>query len=93
MVLAYVLITTIGRKESEVAVQLTNMAEISSVHTLYGEYDLIVRLKTSNMEKLRDLMINHIPKIEGIDKTTTLIVADQTKEDDNVVKRFSRKFF
>ena len=92
MVLAYVLITTIGKKGSEIAAELTNIPEVENIHTLYGEYDIITRIKTTNMDKLREIMFNKISKIQNINKTTTLIVADQTKESDNVVKRIKNLF-
>jgi len=92
MVLAYVLITTIGKKGPEIAAELTNIPEVENIHTLYGEYDIIARIKTTNMDKLREIMFNKISKIQNINKTTTLIVADQTKESDNVVKRIKNLF-
>ena len=92
MVLAYVLITTIGKKGPEIAAELTNVPEVENIHALYGEYDIIAKVKTSNMDKLRAIMFNKISKIPNINKTTTLIVADQTKESDNVVKRIRNLF-
>jgi len=92
MVLAYILITTIGKKGPEIAAELTTIPEIDNIHTLYGEYDILARIKTSNMDKLREIMFNKISKIQNINKTTTLIVADQTRESDNVVKRIKNLF-
>ena len=64
MVLAYVLITTIGKKGPEIAAELTNIPEVENIHTLYGEYDIIARIKTTNMDKLREIMFNKISKIQ-----------------------------
>jgi len=93
MVLAYVLITTIGKKGSEIASELTNIPEVDQIHTLYGEYDILARVKAANLDKLREIMFSKISKIPNINKTTTLIVADQTREGDNIVKRIGKRLF
>jgi len=84
MVLAYILLTTCGADVSEVAKEIIDIEEVSNAHIIYGQYDIIVRVKVKNLDHLRDINLNKISKIKGIDTTTTLIVADQTKEDDNV---------
>ena len=86
MVLAYILLTTCGVDVSEVAKEIIDLEEVSNAHVIYGQYDMIVRVKANNLDHLRDINLNKISKIKGVDSTTTLIVADQTKEDDNVVK-------
>lgn len=86
MVLAYILITTRGADVSEIAKQVIDMEEVSHAHVIYGQYDMIIRVKTNNLDQLRDFNLNKLSKIPGVDSTTTLIVADQTKEDDNVAK-------
>lgn len=82
MVLAYVLITVRGEDASRVAQELTAHDEVTSLHLIYGEYDIIARVKTKNMIDLREFTINKLLKVKGIEKTTTLIVADVTKETD-----------
>lgn len=86
MVLAYILLTTRGADVSEVARRVIDLEEVSNAHVIYGEYDMIVRVKTNNLDHLRDFTLNKLQKINGVDTTTTLIVADQTNEDDNIAK-------
>lgn len=86
MVLAYILITVRGVDVSEIASQVIDMKEVTNSHVIYGQYDLIIRVKTNNLEQLREFNLNRLSKIQGVDSTTTLIVADQTKEDDNIAK-------
>ena len=86
MVLAYILITTRGVDVSNVANELINIEEVTSSHIIYGEYDMIIRVKANNMGHLREINLNKISTIKGIDSTSTLIVADQTNEEDNVPK-------
>lgn len=86
MVLAYILITVRGVDVSEIANQVIDMKEVTNSHVIYGQYDLIIRVKTGNLDQLREFTLNKLQKIDGVDSTTTLIVADQTKEDDNIAK-------
>ena len=51
-------------------------------HMLFGEWDLIIRVKASNEIELRETILNKISKIRGISDTNTLIVADSTREKD-----------
>lgn len=87
MVLAYILITTKGRNELKVAEELLKCNEVDNLHIVYGEYDIIIKVKAKNLIKLREFTMYKLSKIEEIDKTTTLIATDQTKEGDNVFKR------
>jgi DNA-binding Lrp family transcriptional regulator len=82
MVLAYVLVTVKGEDASIIAERLSEFEEISSIHLIYGEYDIIARIKAKNMIDLREFTVDKLMKVQGIEKTTTLIVADVTKETD-----------
>lgn len=86
MVLAYILITIRGEDASRVAQDLTAYEEVSSLHIVYGSYDIIARIKAKNMIELREFAITKLLKTKGIEKTETLIVADITKENDDSVK-------
>lgn len=86
MVLAYILITVKGRNESKVAEELLKCKEVDNIHVVYGEYDIVAKIKAPNLIKLREFAMDKLSKIEDIDKTTTLIAVDQTKEGDNVFK-------
>ncbi len=86
MVLAYVLITVRGEDASRVAQELTEYDEISSVHVVYGSYDILARVKVKNMVELREFSIGKLLKTKGIEKTETLIVADLTKESDSKIR-------
>ena len=83
MVLAYVLATVYGNKV-KVAEALTKFHEVSNIHLIYGEYDIIMTIKAKDLIQLRESLMTKIERIEGIGRTTTFIVADRTKELDNV---------
>ncbi|MBI5391681.1 Lrp/AsnC ligand binding domain-containing protein [Candidatus Woesearchaeota archaeon] len=86
MVLAYLLITTIGLDAAKVAKDLTKIDAVDSVHLIYGEYDIIARVKTKNLVELRETTLEKVRQVKGVEKTTTLIVADITKETDNPIR-------
>ncbi len=83
MVLAYILITTIGLSPAKIAKDLMKLDEIESVHLIYGEYDIIARAKTKTLVELREVALEKIRRIKGVEKTSTLIAADATNEGDN----------
>jgi len=76
MVSAYVFIST-NREPSLVAQELTELDKIESTHLLYGEYDIVTKVKAKDMIRLRNFAIHELPKVQGIQKSTTLIVADE----------------
>lgn len=86
MVLAYVLITVRGEDASRVAQDLTALEQVSSLHLVYGGYDIIARIKAKNMVEMREFAMNKLLKTKGVEKTETLIVADITKETDTNVR-------
>lgn len=86
MVLAYILITVRGENAGIVAQELTQYDQVSSVHLVYGGYDIIARIKAKNMVELREFAMQQLLKTKGIERTETLIVADVTKEEDSSVR-------
>ncbi|MBW2979123.1 Lrp/AsnC family transcriptional regulator [Candidatus Woesearchaeota archaeon] len=74
--LAYMLIQTAHGKIQRVADKLLRFKEVKEIHTLYGEFDIIIKIETSNMAKLQDFIANKIRPIRDIASTETLIVSD-----------------
>ncbi|MBS3151890.1 Lrp/AsnC ligand binding domain-containing protein [Candidatus Woesearchaeota archaeon] len=77
MVRAYVMIAVEGVDVNKVAKELTNIEEIENVHLIYGEYDIMVHVKSKNLIDLKELALEKIGKVKGVVKTSTLIVADE----------------
>ena len=46
--------------------------EITESHTLFGGYDIVARVEAENYEKLGDIVLNKIRRIEGVMDTVTL---------------------
>jgi DNA-binding Lrp family transcriptional regulator len=60
------LINTIPEKEHHIYNCLLNDSKIIEIRPLFQEYDMIVKIKTENKEKLGVFISNKIRPIEGV---------------------------
>lgn len=74
--LAYILITTKAGYENKIANSLLEFSQVDNIHVLFGEFDIILRIKLNTETELRKFVVDKLRKIEGINFTKTLIVAD-----------------
>ncbi len=72
----YMLICAKPRKLQSLMQKLLRIKEISNMHSLYGQYDLILEIKAKDMNAIDDVIDKKIRKVEGIERTETLIVSD-----------------
>ncbi len=75
---AYVLIKVQTGKDLEVFAKirdLKNKYPIREVATLYGDYDVIVKVQMTNPDDLEGFVYNGLRPIPGIRETQTLIAA------------------
>jgi DNA-binding Lrp family transcriptional regulator len=72
MALGYVLISTAPAKEHDVYTQLLKIAEIVELYPLFGEYDLIAKIETTDIDTLGRIVVEKIRSIEGVIDTKTL---------------------
>ncbi|HKZ50883.1 MAG TPA: Lrp/AsnC ligand binding domain-containing protein [Dehalococcoidia bacterium] len=74
---SYVLIeATVGKARSigEALLKLNHPnAQVLSVDTVTGPYDLIVQLETDDLDKLGIFITEEIQRIEGVQRTTTCL--------------------
>jgi anthranilate phosphoribosyltransferase len=75
MVEAYILITVGTGEEHNVFDALSKMKEVTDVSILYGEWDLIIKVKTEVIENLDPLVTGKIRNLHGVKTTMTMIVA------------------
>ncbi len=79
----YILITTKHGKIKLVSAMLKKMEEIKEIAEVYGRYDIIVKVQTGSDEDFKRFMQNKIRLVEDIEKTETLIVSDEAKQENN----------
>ena len=73
MVTAITLMNVERDKINHVAEQLVDIQGVSEVYSIGGRYDLVAIIRVKHNEDLADVVTEHIRKIEGIQKTETLL--------------------
>lgn len=76
MTKAYVLLKVQPGYERHIVKELKDLPEITDIHELYGEWDIITLVSVSGIDKLDELISDKMRKIEGITISSTMIVAD-----------------
>jgi DNA-binding Lrp family transcriptional regulator len=75
MITAYILIATTMGEEKSVAEKLAEMKEVELADILYGEWDIILRVKIENLTELDSFLSRTIRKMKNIKLTSTLIAS------------------
>lgn len=73
---AFILINTIAGSEEKVVQKMRAIKGISEIHTVYGTFDIIAKIKIEEPdEKIKEEITWKIRGIKEVQSTTTLIVA------------------
>ncbi|MBW2972936.1 Lrp/AsnC family transcriptional regulator [Candidatus Woesearchaeota archaeon] len=82
---AYVLVSVIymlpsGIKigQEDVAKEIKGLAGIESVEIMAGGTDILVKVRVKDVEELNDFIVRQLRKVEGVDKTQTMVVLSRT---------------
>ncbi len=73
MVTAIILANVKRASINETAQALLELPGVAEVYSIAGEWDLAIIVRVKENEQLSDLVTSHLRKLEGIEKTTTLI--------------------
>ena len=74
MATGFALLTISPLHEKEVYEVLDKeINEIVEVHPLFGEYDILLKIETADIDSIGDVVINKIRSIKGVTDTKTLI--------------------
>ena len=76
MPIAFVLINTEMGAESEVLQILKKIADVKEIHLVYGVYDLIAKVESDSMERLRDIVTWKIRRSDKVRSTLTMMAAE-----------------
>ncbi len=57
----------------DVAAQLVELDGVSEVYSVGGQYDLVAIIRVKHNDELAEVVTEHIRKIEGIQKTETMM--------------------
>ncbi len=72
MAIGFVLITTTPTKEREVYRNLKDLDNVVEATSLFGEYDIIAKVKTEDWKALGKYVMEKIRAVEYVDDTKTL---------------------
>jgi DNA-binding Lrp family transcriptional regulator len=73
MVSAVILLMVDKAKVNEIAEQLVGLPGISEVYSVAGQYDLVAVARVKDNEQVADAVTNQMLKIDGIQRSETLI--------------------
>ena len=68
-----VLNTELGREENIIR-ELRNLEEVKEVFRVYGVYDIIAKVESDTMDKVKEIIIWKLRKLTGVKSTLTMIV-------------------
>jgi Lrp/AsnC family transcriptional regulator for asnA, asnC and gidA len=69
-----------GRTE-ETTNNLMKIDEILEIHEIYDKFDLLIKIRTKNLDNLRDIIVNQILSINYIKETELMTVLKTRKEE------------
>ena len=58
-----------------ICIALRKVHQISHIHSISGEYDLLVTIQASTLEKLSEVL-NMVCSTEGVERTNSAIILD-----------------
>jgi DNA-binding Lrp family transcriptional regulator len=73
---AYVLINCDLGSEEEILKELRKLPEVIEVSGVYGVYDIILKITSDTMDKLRETITWHVRRIDKVRSTLTMIVIE-----------------
>jgi DNA-binding Lrp family transcriptional regulator len=73
MVTSIILLNVKRNKVNDIAEQLAEMPGISEVYSVTGMYDLVAIVRVNTNEALAELVTVELLKIDGIEKTDTML--------------------
>jgi len=73
MAVGFALLSISPLNEKEVFDALNNMGEVTEVHPLFGEYDILVKIECEDIDAIGEVVIKRIRALKGIVDSKTLI--------------------
>jgi DNA-binding Lrp family transcriptional regulator len=74
-ILAFVLFKVSSGTETEVAKKIAELDEVMDAEVVFGEYDVVARVTTEDLDKLEDFVSQRIRTIPNVLVTSTMIIS------------------
>jgi DNA-binding Lrp family transcriptional regulator len=78
-VLAYILFKVGSGTEREVAQKLIEFDEVLQADIIFGEYDVLAKMSTEDLESLEDFVSEKIRTVPNVLVTSTMIISREYK--------------
>lgn len=76
MTTAYVLLRIKPGMDRKVLNNVKKLSQVKVVETVYGEYDMLIKVEVETLEELDSFIFNIVRTIKGVEGSTTLITMD-----------------
>ncbi|MEM2122730.1 MAG: Lrp/AsnC ligand binding domain-containing protein [Candidatus Bathyarchaeia archaeon] len=75
---AFVLINSEIGAEEELLKELREIENVKEAYSVYGVYDIVVRVEADTMERLKEIVTWRIRRLDKVRSTLTMIVMEGT---------------
>jgi len=79
MISAVVLVNTDVDSQNEVIESLKLVEGVEEAHSLYGVYDLLLKIKAISIDKLKEIIRYRIKQASGVTNALTLMIVDNDR--------------
>jgi DNA-binding Lrp family transcriptional regulator len=76
---AFVLINTETGSEAEVLEILKKVEGVDDIFAVYGVYDIIARIRAASMDKLKEIIMRRIRRIDKVRSALTMLLIIELK--------------
>jgi Lrp/AsnC family leucine-responsive transcriptional regulator len=66
--------------QRDLAKKIAQMREVSEVHIITGQWDLLLKARGNTLKEIGDLVLDRLREMEGIEKTETVAVFQTVKD-------------
>jgi DNA-binding Lrp family transcriptional regulator len=73
---AFILINARIGLENSVLNKVTQIEGVEEAHAVYGVYDVIAKIRTDSMDKIKEIVTWRIRRIENVRSTLTMLVME-----------------
>jgi len=73
---AFVFVNVVAGAEKEVLKTLRKVPEVKEAYLAYGVYDIVARVETDSMNRLKEVITREVRGLDGIRSTLTTIAIE-----------------
>jgi len=73
MATGFALLSISPLHEKTVFEELKNLPQVTEIHPLFGEYDILVKINADDIDQIGEIVIKKIRSLKGVMDTKTLI--------------------